>query len=491
MKNVAVPDLNSRLLRDRAYIGGKWVGSSDGNWFGVTDPADGSLISNVANCTQIEAEMAVEAAFDAFPIWRATSAKERAGIMRRWYDLIMTHADELARILAREQGKPIGEAVGEIVYGASFVEWFAEEARRIYGDLIPSPTPGRELVVLKEPIGVTAAITPWNFPNAMITRKIGPALAAGCTSIVKPAEETPLSALALAVLAEEAGVPAGVLNILPTTHSVEVGEILTGDPRVRKVSFTGSTEVGRLIMRQSASTIKKLSLELGGNAPFIVFDDADLDQAVVGAIASKYRNTGQTCVCANRFYVQSEVYDAFAVKLATAVATLKVGPAFEPSVQQGPLINEKAIEKAEELTNDAIRKGARAVVGGKRHECGGLFFEPTVLVDVPHNARLLQEEIFGPVAALVKFETEQDVIAWANATEFGLASYFYTRDIGRVWRVARAIQSGIVGVNEGIVSTAEAPFGGIKQSGLGREGSRYGIDDYLEIKYVCMGGLAP
>lgn len=320
MKNVAVPDLNSRLLRDRAYIGGKWIEPSDGNWFGVTDPADGSLICKVADSTQIEAEMAVEAAFDAFPIWRATSAKERARIMRRWYDLIMTHADELAGILAREQGKPIAEALDEIVYGASFVEWFAEEARRIYGDLIPSPTHGRELVVLKEPIGVTAAITPWNFPNAMITRKIGPALAAGCTSIVKPAEETPLSALALAVLAEEAGVPAGVLNILPTTHSVEVGEILTGDPRVRKVSFTGSTEVGRIIMRQSANTIKKLSLELGGNAPFIVFDDADLDQAVAGAIASKYRNTGQTCVCANRFYVQSEVYDAFTVKLTNAVA---------------------------------------------------------------------------------------------------------------------------------------------------------------------------
>jgi succinate-semialdehyde dehydrogenase / glutarate-semialdehyde dehydrogenase len=447
------------------------------------------LITKIADCRKDDALAAVAAAERAFPAWAATPAKERGRLLRRWFDLMMKHQEELGEILAREQGKPFAEAKGEIAYGASFIEWFAEEARRVYGDVIPSPTAGREIIAMKEPIGVTAAITPWNFPNAMITRKVGPALAAGCTSIVKPASETPLSALALAALAEEAGIPAGVLNILPTAHSSEIGVVLTGDPRVRKVSFTGSTEVGRVIMRQSSDTIKKLSLELGGNAPFIVFDDADLDAAVAGAIASKYRNTGQTCVCANRFYVQAGVYDAFAEKLAKAVGAFKVGPAFEEGVQQGPLITQKALAKVEELVGDAKAKGAKALIGGSRHARGGNFYQPTILTDVSKDARLLQEEIFGPVAPLVRFETEAEAIALANASEFGLASYFYARDLGRVWRVAKAIEAGIVGVNEGIISTAEAPFGGVKQSGLGREGSRYGIEDYLEVKYLCLGGL--
>ncbi|MGA7385198.1 MAG: NAD-dependent succinate-semialdehyde dehydrogenase, partial [Methylocella sp.] len=398
------------------------------------------------------------------------------------------HTDELGELLAREQGKPLAEAKGEIVYGASFVEWFAEEARRVYGDVIPAPGPGREILVLKQPIGVTAAITPWNFPNAMITRKIAPALAAGCTSVVKPAAETPLSALALGVLAQAAGIPEGVLNILPSTRAAEIGLVLTGHPLVRKVSFTGSTAVGRIIMRQSAGTIKKLSLELGGNAPFIVFDDADLDAAVAGAIASKFRNSGQTCVCANRFYVQSGIYDVFAGKLAKAASALKVGPAFQPGVEQGPLITPKALAKVEELVGDAIAKGAKTVLGGARHPLGGNFYEPTVLIDVPSDARLLREEVFGPVAPLIRFDTEEEAIELANASEYGLASYFYARDLGRVFRVARAIEAGIVGVNEGIISTAEAPFGGVKQSGVGREGSHYGIEEYLEIKYVCLGG---
>lgn len=487
--SMIVPALSSTLLRETAYIGGKWVVSSDLKTFDVTDPADGSFISRVSDCSRADADAAVSAAFNAFPLWRETTAKQRSVILRRWYDLIVANADELGSILAREQGKPLAEARGEILYGASFIEWFAEEARRVYGDVIPAASLGREIVVLKEPIGVTAAITPWNFPNAMITRKVGPALAAGCTSVVKPSEETPLSALALAVLAEEAGIPAGVLNIVPTTRAQEVGAVLTEDPRVRKISFTGSTAVGRHIMRQSSQTIKKLSLELGGNAPFIVFDDADLAQATAGALASKYRNTGQTCVCANRFYVQSEVYEAFSEKLVAAVATLKVGAAFEQDVQQGPLINESAVAKVEELTKDALEKGARVLLGGKRHPRGGFFYEPTVLVDVPRNARILKEEIFGPVAALVRFETEAEAIALANSSEYGLASYFFARDIGRVWRVSRAIEAGIVGINDGIISTAEAPFGGVKQSGLGREGSKYGIDDYIEIKYVCVGGL--
>ena len=479
----------SNLIRTSAYIDGQWRAASDGGTFTVEDPANGALIANVADCTPDDALAAVAAAEKALPAWRALSAKERARLLRRWYELMMAHQDELGEILAREQGKPLAEAKGEIAYGASFIEWFAEEGRRVYGEVIPSPLGGREILALKEPIGVTAAITPWNFPNAMITRKVGPALAAGCTSIVKPAAETPLSALAIAALAQEAGFPAGVLNVVPTSHTADVGLVLTTDPRVRKVSFTGSTQVGRLIMRQSSDTIKKLSLELGGNAPFIVFDDADLDAAVAGAIASKYRNTGQTCVCANRFYVQAGVYDAFAEKLAKAVGSLKVGDAFEEGVQQGPLITPKALAKVEELVADATAKGAKALTGGHRHPRGGNFYQPTILTNVSKDARLLSEEIFGPVAPLVRFETEADAIALANATEFGLASYFYARDLGRVWRVARAIEAGMVGVNEGIISTAEAPFGGVKQSGLGREGSRHGIEEYVEIKYVCLGGL--
>ena len=480
---------DSKLLRYSAFIGGTWVPASDGRTFDVTDPSDNSVIATVADCSPQDTEAAIKIAHAAFPAWRATPAKERSRILRRWFDLMMAHQDELGDILAREQGKPLAEAKGEIAYGASFIEWFAEEAKRVYGDIIPAPTGGKEILALREPIGVTAAITPWNFPNAMITRKVGPALAAGCTSIVKPAGETPLSALALAVLGQEAGIPAGVFNVLPTKRSREMGAVLTGHPLVRKVSFTGSTEVGRLIMRQSAETIKKLSLELGGNAPFIVFDDADLDAAVAGAIASKYRNTGQTCVCANRFYVQAGVYDAFAQKLAKAVSALKVGSAFEPDVQQGPLINHAALEKVVELVADAESKGAKALVGGGPHPRGGNFYTPTILIDVARDSRMLTEEIFGPVAPLVKFETEADVVALANDSEFGLAAYFYARDVGRVWRVAHALESGIIGINEGIISTAEAPFGGVKQSGLGREGSRYGIDEYVEIKYVCMGGL--
>lgn len=479
---------DSKLLRDQAYIGGKWVEAADSRRFDVTDPASGSIIASVANCTPQDAETAVGAAQVAFSRWQHMPGKERSRVLRRLFDLMTLHTNELGELLAREQGTPLAEAKGEIVYGASFVEWFAEEARRIYGDVIPAPSSGREILVLKQPIGVTAAITPWNFPNAMITRKIAPALAAGCTSVVKPAAETPLSALALGVLAQEAGIPQGVLNILPSTRAAEIGLVLTSHPLVRKVSFTGSTAVGRLIMRQSAETIKKLSLELGGNAPFIVFDDADLDAAVVGAIASKFRNSGQTCVCANRFYVQAGIYDAFAEKFATAASALKVGPAFEPGVEQGPLITPKALANVEELVGDAIAKGAKAVVGGARHALGGNFYEPTVLIDVPSDARLLGEEVFGPVAPLIRFDTEKEAIELANASEYGLASYFYARDLGRVFRVARAIEAGIVGVSEGIISTAEAPFGGIKQSGLGREGSRYGIEEYLEIKYVCLGG---
>jgi succinate-semialdehyde dehydrogenase/glutarate-semialdehyde dehydrogenase len=412
--------------------------------------------------------------------------KERVRILRRWFDLILQHKNELGDLLAREQGKPMAEARAEIVYGAAFVEWFAEEARRVYGEVVDSPSPGREILVLKQPIGVMAAITPWNFPNAMITRKIAPALAAGCAAIVKPAEETPLSALALGALAQEAGLPHGVLNILPTTRASEIGLVLTSHPLVRKVSFTGSTEVGRTIMRQCAETIKNLSLELGGNAPFIVFDDADIEAAVAGALAAKYRNSGQTCVCPNRFYVQAGVYDAFADRLTAAAGALQVGAAFERGAQQGPLITPEAVAKVERLVRDAVEKGATIRVGGARHARGGNFFQPTVLADVPPEANLLREEIFGPVAALVRFETESEVIDLADC---GLAAYFYARDLSRVFRVARAIEAGIVGVNQAVISTVEAPFGGVKQSGLGREGGRHGIEEYLETKAVHVGGL--
>jgi succinate-semialdehyde dehydrogenase/glutarate-semialdehyde dehydrogenase len=479
----------SDLLQGTAFIDGIWRGASDGGKFEVVDPADLSVVARVADCTEVDIVASIGAAHRAFPGWRATSAKRRAQLLRKWLDLVVCRSDDLAQILSREQGKPFDEARAEISYGASFIEWFAEEARRVYGDLIPSPISNTQIAVLKEPIGVVAAITPWNFPNAMITRKIAPALAAGCTTIVKPSEETPLSALALARLAEEAGIPPGVLNVVPTQRASLAGRLLTQDPRVRKISFTGSTEVGRLIIRQSADTVKKLSLELGGNAPFIVFDDADVDRAVAGALASKYRNTGQTCVCANRFYVQSGVYDQFAKAFAAAVKQLRVGSAFEQDVQQGPLINADAIEKVDVLVADAVRKGAKPLIGGRRHERGGLFYCPTVLTDVPRSARLLQEEIFGPVAALVGFKTEEEVIEIANNSEVGLAAYFYSTNLGRIWRVAQALEAGIVGVNEGMVSTAEAPFGGIKQSGFGREGSKYGIDDYIELKYVCLNTL--
>jgi succinate-semialdehyde dehydrogenase/glutarate-semialdehyde dehydrogenase len=480
---------DSKLNCHHALIAGKFVEASDGRCFDVINPADGALVARVADCSAADAEAAILAAHEAFPAWRAFTAKERSRILRRWYELVLSHQDSLGELLAREQGKPLAEARAEIAYGASYIEWFAEEARRVYGDVIPSPVAGRETLVLKQPIGVTAAITPWNFPNAMITRKIAPALAVGCTSVVKPAAETPLSALALGRLAQEAGFPKGVLNILPTSRTEEVGQVLTTHRLVRKISFTGSTAVGRKIMRQGAETIKKVSLELGGNAPFIVFDDADLDAAVKGAIASKFRNSGQTCVCGNRFFVQSRIYEAFAERLAVAAAGLKVGPAFELGVQQGPLISPKALQRVEALVEDALGKGARALTGGTRHALGGNFFEPTVLVDVPSHARMLEEEIFGPVAPLVRFETEAEAVALANASEFGLAAYFFSRDVGRVFRVARAIEAGLVGVNEGVMSAVEAPFGGVKQSGIGREGSLYGIEDYLDIKYVCVGGI--
>ncbi|HET6376761.1 MAG TPA: NAD-dependent succinate-semialdehyde dehydrogenase [Methylocella sp.] len=478
-----------KLLRDQAFIGGQWRASTSGRRFEVKDPAAGSILASVADCSAEDAAAAVEAAAAAFANWKQTPGKERARLLRRWFELITQHAEELAEILAREEGKPFAEAKAEIAYGASFAEWFSEEARRIYGDIVLSPRPGREILVLKEPAGVAAAITPWNFPNAMITRKIAPALAAGCTTVVKPAEETPLSALALGVLAQEAGLPDGTLNILPSARAAEIGLALTTHPLVRKVSFTGSTEVGRLIMRQSAGTVKKISLELGGNAPFIVFSDADLDAAVAGAIASKFRNSGQTCVCPNRFYVQSGIYGAFAEKFAKAASALKAGSPFEPGVQLGPLISPQALAKVESLVADALAKGAKALTGACRHPLGGTFYTPTVLIDVPQDARLLQEEIFGPVAALAPFETEEEAVALANASEYGLASYVYTRDTGRAFRMARAIEAGMVGVNEAVISTAEAPFGGVKQSGTGREGSRYGIEEFLEIKYVCMGGI--
>jgi succinate-semialdehyde dehydrogenase/glutarate-semialdehyde dehydrogenase len=480
---------DSKLSCHRALIDGHVGAASDGRSFDVTNPADGTLVARVADCSAADAAAAVLAASKAFPAWRALAARDRSRLMRGWFELVVRHKDELGDLLAREQGKPRAEARAEIVYGAAYIEWFAEEARRVYGDVVPAPVAGREVLVLKEPVGVTAAITPWNFPSAMVARKIAPALAVGCTCVVKPAVETPLSALALGALAQEAGIPAGVLNVVPTSRTEEVGLVLTTHPLVRKLSFTGSTAVGRKIMRQGAETIKKVSLELGGNAPFIVFDDADLEAAVQGAVASKFRNAGQTCVCANRFYVQAGIYDAFAARLAEAAAGARVGAAFEPDVQQGPLISQKALEKVESLVADAVGKGARVLTGGARHPRGGTFYRPTVLVDVPSDARLLEEEIFGPVAPLVRFETEAEAIKLANASEYGLAAYFFSRDVGRAWRVARALEAGIVGVNEGVTSAVEAPFGGVKQSGIGREGSRYGIEDYLDLKYVCMGSL--
>ncbi|WP_350448598.1 NAD-dependent succinate-semialdehyde dehydrogenase [Pseudomonas solani] len=478
-------DLN--LLREQAYVNGQWIEADDEGRFGVTNPANGELIAEVASLGRAETARAIDAAQAALPAWRARTAKERSSILRTWYELIMANQEDLARLLSWEQGKPLAESRGEIAYGASFIEWFAEEAKRVYGDVIPHDKPGRRLVVIKQAIGVVAAITPWNFPNAMITRKVGPALAAGCTVVLKPASETPLSALALAELGERAGLPAGVLNIVTGTRSREIGGELTGNPKVQKLSFTGSTGIGKLLMAQCAETIKKVSLELGGNAPFIVFDDADLDAAVQGALGSKFRNSGQTCVCTNRLLVQSGVHDEFARRLVAAVNALKVAPADEDGAQQGPLINAKAVEKIEEHIADALAKGATVLAGGKRHALGGSFFEPTVLGDVTAEMLVARDETFGPLAPIFRFDTEEQAIALANDTEFGLASYLYTRDLGRAWRVSEALEYGMVGVNEGLISTEVAPFGGIKQSGLGREGSKYGIDDYIEQKYMCLG----
>jgi succinate-semialdehyde dehydrogenase/glutarate-semialdehyde dehydrogenase len=476
------------LLKGHAYIAGEWQGADDGTTIEVKNPATGETIATVPRMGTAETRRAIDTANAAWPAWRATTAKQRAVILRKWHDLMMENADDLAKILTTEQGKPLAEAKGEIQYAASFLEWFAEEGKRVNGDTIPTPASDKRIVVTKEPIGVCAAITPWNFPAAMITRKVGPALAAGCPIIVKPAEATPLSALALAVLAERAGVPRGVFNVV-TGEPKTIGAEMTGNPIVRKLSFTGSTPVGRLLMAQCAPTVKKVSLELGGNAPFIVFDDADLDAAVAGAIASKYRNSGQTCVCTNRFYVHDKVYDAFAGKLRVAVEQLKVGRGTEDGVTQGPLINEAAVLKVESHIEDALAKGARIVTGGKRHALGHGFFEPTVLADVTPAMKVARDETFGPLAPLFRFSSDEEVIRLANDTEFGLASYFYSRDIGRVWRVAEALEYGMVGINTGLISNEVAPFGGVKQSGLGREGSHYGIDDYVVIKYMCVGGI--
>ncbi|MES2071915.1 MAG: NAD-dependent succinate-semialdehyde dehydrogenase [Pseudomonadota bacterium] len=476
------------LLKQRAYLNGEWCVADNGKTIAVTNPATGAHIGSVPDMGVTETRRAIEAANGAWKAWRGKLAKERAAILRKWHDLILDNTDDLAAIMTAEQGKPLAEARGEIAYAASFIEWFAEEAKRTYGETIPSPAPGRRIVVTKEAIGVCAAITPWNFPSSMITRKAAPALAAGCTMIVKPADLTPFSALALAELGHRAGLPHGVFNVI-TGQPAAIGDELTGNPAVRKLSFTGSTAVGRRLMAQSAPTIKKLSLELGGNAPFIVFEDADLCAAVEGAMASKYRNSGQTCVCANRFYVHDSVYEAFSEKLVAAVQGIRVGDGSAEGVTQGPLINEKAVEKVEAHIADAIAKGGRVLAGGKRHSLGGTFFEPTVLADVTQEMLITQEETFGPVAPMIRFHSEEQAIAMANDTEFGLASYFYGRDIGQIWRVAEQLECGMVGINTGIFSNEVAPFGGVKQSGLGREGSKYGIDEYLVIKYLCLGGV--
>lgn len=477
------------LFRERCLVNGQWIGAQNGGTIEVRNPATDELIGAVAALGGEETRMAVEAAALAYPAWRALTAKERSQILRRWYDLILLHQEDLAVIMTTEQGKPLAESRGEIVYAASFVEWFAEEGKRVYGDTIPMGQPGKRIVVLKEPVGVCAAITPWNFPSAMITRKVAPALAAGCTIVVKPAAQTPFSALALAVLAERAGMPPGVLNVL-CGPAAEIGAELTENPLVRKLSFTGSTQVGKTLMRACAGTMKRLSLELGGHAPFIVFDDADLDEAVEGAIASKYRNSGQTCVCANRLLVQRGVYEEFAGRLVEAVTSqLKVGNGFDDGVNQGPLIDLNAVVKVEEQISDAVGKGARIACGGKRSSLKGFFFEPTILLDVTSDMIITREETFGPVAPLYVFDTEEEAVAMANDTPYGLASYFFSNNVSRVWRVAEALEYGMVGINTGIMSAESAPFGGMKESGVGREGSKYGMDEYLEIKYLCLGGL--
>jgi len=474
---------DAQLFRQQAFVNGEWLDADNGQTIQVTNPATGEVLGTVPKMGAAETRRAIEAADKALPAWRALTAKERAGKLRRWFELMIEHQDDLARLMTSEQGKPLAEAKGEIAYAASFIEWFAEEAKRVYGDTIPGHQPDKRLIVIKQPIGVTAAITPWNFPAAMITRKAGPALAAGCTMVLKPASQTPYSALALVELATRAGIPAGVLSVV-TGSAGDIGSELTGNPIVRKLSFTGSTEIGRQLMAECAKDIKKVSLELGGNAPFIVFDDADLDKAVEGAIISKYRNNGQTCVCANRIYVQDGVYDAFAEKLAAAVAKLKIGNGLEDGTTTGPLIDGKAVAKVQEHIEDAVSKGAKVLSGGKLIE--GNFFEPTILVDVPKTAAVAKEETFGPLAPLFRFQDEAEVIAMSNDTEFGLASYFYARDMSRVFRVAEALEYGMVGINTGLISNEVAPFGGIKASGLGREGSKYGIEDYLEIKYLCI-----
>ncbi len=479
--------INSKLFQQQAYINGKWCSSS--KQFDVINPANSQRLGSVPDMGKAETEQAIEAAHQAWHSWKNLPATQRASILRNWFNLIIINQDELAYLMTLEQGKPLTESKAEVIYGASFVEWFAEEAKRVYGDVIPAPKINQKIIVLKQSVGVVAAITPWNFPIAMITRKCAPALAVGCSVVIKPAESTPFSALALAKLAEHAGFPKGVFNVVTTNQPAVVGQTLTQSPLIRKLSFTGSTQTGKLLMQQCADTVKKISLELGGNAPFIVFDDADLDQAVNGVVASKYRNTGQTCVCANRLLVQDNIYELFTEKLINKVKKLKVAQGLEDGAQQGPLINETAVSKVEAHIHDAITQGATLALGGQRHKLGGTFFQPTILTNVNSNMLIAREETFGPVAPLFRFHTEQEAIDLANNTSAGLAAYFYSQNIGRVWRVAEALEYGIVGVNEGVISTEVAPFGGVKESGLGREGSKYGIDEYVEIKYICIGGL--
>ncbi len=481
--------MTNPLIRQKSYVNGEWTGAEGDRVHPIVNPANGEQIAEVPDCSKADTERAVEAAHAAFLSWRTVPAKERAQIMNHWFRLIMENQDDLAELMTLECGKPLAESTGEVAYGASFVEWFAEEAKRTYGDVIPTPKNDRRLLAIKQPVGVCSAITPWNFPLAMITRKVAPAIAAGCTAVVKPAESTPLTALALADLAGQAGLPKGVFNVVTASHGKDVGEVLSTHPLVRKVSFTGSTPVGKLLIKQAADTVKRVSMELGGNAPFIVFDDADLHAAVDGAMASKYRNTGQTCVCVNRFLVQDGIYDRFAQALAEKSKTLKVGNGLEEGVQQGPLINDAGREKVETLLKDATDKGARILTGGKPHALGGNFFEPTVLTEVTPDMRLSKEEIFGPLSAITRFKDEEEAIQLANDTQFGLAAYFYSGSLARIWRVAESLEYGMVGINEGLISTEVAPFGGVKESGLGREGSHHGMDEYLEVKYLCMGGL--
>ncbi|MDC3315798.1 NAD-dependent succinate-semialdehyde dehydrogenase [Candidatus Thioglobus sp.] len=481
--------INSSLLKEHGYINGKWVGSDAKSRFDIKNAYTNEVISTLPDMGKKETDEAINAANEAWPDWRSRTAKERAIILKKWFDLIMENQEDLAILMTAEQGKPLAEARGEVGYGASFIEWFAEEGKRTYGDIIPTPANDRRILVIKQPIGVVASITPWNFPIAMITRKCAPALAAGCPVVIKPAAETPLSALAIAELAEQAGIPDGILNVVVGTNSSEIGKALTDSPIVRKLSFTGSTAVGKILTRNCADTMKKVSMELGGNAPFIVFDDADLDSAVAGALISKFRNTGQTCVCTNRFIVQEGIYDRFVEKLGEAVKTLNVGNGMDEGVNQGPLISFKALDKVKEHLADAVDRGAVIVAGGKPHKNGGTMFEPTVIGNVDTSMKMASEETFGPLAPVFKFKTEEEAIKLANDTEFGLASYFYTTDINRIWRVSEALEYGMVGINEGVISNEVAPFGGVKESGLGREGSHFGIDDFLELKYICMGGL--